>query len=1134
MGQKGARFVQVFSGGFMTVRHILMFGVVLLVLGASSVSAADYVRFDQQTNNGPVNARESRNIRYEMVGTSLAITVILDSTDPASPLYMKLTFRNYNGVGIYTLGSGTLWRYGQRSDQIFTCQSGQAEVTRIDSVTNRIYGTFDWYGTATLQNGTDLTVRIRDGAFDVQIKPEIQLVATPKAGTTLKPKETGVFVIAAKKRFTNTLVSGAKIALTYPSNIFETEPTDLVTATDGTIRLNLKVKESVVDGEYRIIAKGSKDGFLDGVGDTITFKIDASGRYWFAKCNGVSWLVFDAGADSAWEDGGAPYIEADGPNVMIGEIFKVSGLVRIDTTAYSIVGNGRVWVSALGKDFTFYDGPFSFRIVPCGAALDFLSAALVEKFTGGLIKDTKFLFQESNGSVAGGKLTFTVEGPENSSQGCNPDPKGAIWTPNKDRSWPMELAFMKVDDKYEISANIGVKDLSLGPSVCLNSASLFYNFQKDSAVFNAEMKTPWFEKGTLGATVKDGKPHSGKVGLTFNTCLPLPETPFCWKGGEVTIENFVNLNPFAMSIKGLFEVTGKPDICEFDVTVGTKFPPVILTGDASVRFLKFEALSTEKPWQMESSVGIEFDMDKMGITLKGSTKAFHLGGEYMIEGSETRSVSFFNGLHIMGTLDAQLKVPNLSKELESELGLFGRFINQYTPLNIGKVSASLNLVEAGEQTMSVSYDLNNATAGLSAEAAAIMRRLGKGTMTIDFTKLPSASALSLDAGFTELYKAIFGKVESPKGDDDVQAIVTRDVIVQEGAEKLVVVISAEDGSLTSTLTAPSGTTYAASDESANLSYLVTPSGEIGLWVVDEPVAGQWTVSVTDPGSNDSIVVYAREAERPFAVTATQTGRRIVATWDSPGAPSSSTVTIVATDVAGERTGTPMMTVPESQGRAVIELTDSTAGCEFHIWARRNDPRSPADADVTGTFTNPKSRLTPPTAVTATTSLDGRGTVSWTSSPDQTIDMYAVVLRRSDGSDTVIASAYGADNRATFETEDVNGSTISIVAYDAAGRAGCPSQPVSLVVGVEDFVQSTSDFGLAPNPAGDRFSIVLKKSTSAQIDVVSTLGGVVASFSTEAGVTSPLTVNTSTWPTGTYLVRVTTDGQTTTAPLLIIR
>jgi len=304
------------------------------------------------------------------------------------------------------------------------------------------------------------------------------------------------------------------------------------------------------------------------------------------------------------------------------------------------------------------------------------------------------------------------------------------------------------------------------------------------------------------------------------------------------------------------------------------------------------------------------------------------------------------------------------------------------------------------------------------------------------------------------------------------------VNVQDGAEKLVVVISAADGSLTSTLTAPSGTTYTASDESANLSYIVTPNGEIGLWVVDEPVAGQWTISVTDPGSNDSIVVYAREAERPFAVTATQTGRRIVATWDSPGAPSSSTVTIVATDVAGERTGTPMMTVPESQGRAVIELTDSTAGCEFHIWARRNDPRSPADADVTGTFTNPKSRLTPPTAVTATTTLDGRGTVSWTSSPDQTIDMYAVVLRRSAGADTVIASAYGADNRATFETEDVNGSTISIVAYDAAGRAGCPSQPVSLVVGVEDFVQSTSDFGLAPNPAGDRFSIVLKKSISA--------------------------------------------------------
>lgn len=1114
--------------------------LVLFAAGAAVVTAQSYLSWQQQTGNGPVNDRESREVSYTFDGSSLVLTITTDTSTPDRPLFMQISLRNYVGIGTYTLGTGTWWRYGQRTDQTYRCLSGTFNVTRVDSVKNRIYGTFNWFGETTTPSGITLNVRISNGQFDILVKPKLVVTANPKTGTKLKPKEDGKFTITVTKEITNTPVSNATVEIKWPKNTFENTQTTYKTNSSGVATVEFKVAKSVADGDYEITAKATKENYDDSNEEKVTVTIDASRRYWYAKCNGISWLMFDAGEDSVWEDINDQIIEADGPSIAIGGFIKCNGTMRINKDANSVTGNGQLYIPLSdGTQFTLYSGAFGFGIFPCGELLDLTADALVQKFTGGRIKDTKISITEGLGEISGAKLSFTIEGPKNLSSGCNPDLKGAIWQANKELSIPIELSFTREGSNYFYTAKLGVTELSLGPSFCLKEANIAYDSKADSLSLGATAKCPMFEEAGFTAYMKKQTLEGGSVSIKFNSCIPFPETPFCWAGGSAAIDNINSLNPFKMTLQGLFGVIGKPELCEFDIHGGVQFPPVVFKGGASVKFINAKFLSEKNPWQMEAGVDCEIDLDKRSITFEGNEKMLHLGGDYFLTGKTVRSLAFFNGINLTGSNSATLQIPKLSQENAEKIGIAGKFINTYTPLHLGTVTAALRLIENGEKTLSVAYDLNNATGALSAEAKELMSRIGKGTLTVDFTKLPSASAVSFDGGFTALVKAFWGRPgETAKG-DNVQKTVSQEAVVPANSEMLMVMIDSKSADLKTTLTNPSGKTYNGSDEADSVLFSPAPEGNgITVWVVNNPAPGTWTISADNVGDSDSIAVYIRSAARPFAVTALQEGKTITATWDASGAPEKSTVSIFYYEPNTDYLkGIEIANVPESDGKAIITLADSTAPCEFLLWARRNDPTSLADAHIDGRFSNSKTYLLPPTNVTVIANQLGDAVVRWTPSPDLNVASYGIILRRLPLADTIIASAYGSDTVAEFSYTLTGSEQVLVKAFDSRGRAGCESQASTITVGVGEYAV-TGDHPVAvyPNPTRGTATVTVSSDFGTQateIVITDALGRVVATHSLRAGETS-FRVNTVSMPVGTYHIVVNNNTNSVHVPLTVLR
>ncbi|NQW29771.1 MAG: hypothetical protein HQ472_04595 [Ignavibacteria bacterium] len=894
--------------------------------------------------------------------------------------------------------------------------------------------------------------------------------------------------------------------------------------TDINALFPLKMKDEVATGDYTFAVIGKKVGYIDSDTLTVKFKVDSSERYYYTQCNGISGFEFDAGEGKKWEDGGGSSIISNGTEVRLMGLLLLKGAVTIDTAGggAKVSGQGDVYFDAVSfggavQPFFLRKGSFSFVAPNCGAILDFVSADIVSELSGGKIKEAKLEFLGIGTKAAGAKISGTYEFSKSEKEGCRADlPFGTVWAPGPGPKLNIELGFVTEGATTNCIVGGTVKDFTMGSSWCIKEIKILYDGPKDEISVSGKVKSPFFSEASGGIKFKNGTLNAD---FELERCIPVPDLPnVCWRGGGFEIENLFIGNPFKGSVNAKFgPYDPLKDLYLLTFECGVEDPPTKVSGSVKGNLLRIEALSDKKPFQVEitGTGSLEPALYKVGLDVTGG--AIHLGGDYFFKGKLGGSI----GLKpIVLTLAAEgsLTFPKLGEDEAKKLGYFGKFVNAYAPIPFGKASGSLIIHASGDRIGTLNYDLTGLIPPTqeSADLFAALRALGKGSLSVDFNRLPSPAAITIDAGFSNLLGGFFGRVQ--KADGQVQA-AEKMFDVPAGQDRLIITIQSQSAGVTTSLKNPMGVVYAKADTVKGVHKVVTPSGLMTLWIVKEPLPGTWTLTSPNAGPTDSISVQLLGPQPQLIMRATIVNNNLHVEWNSADLPSNASILLYTDDNNTGFDGTYLDSLGVGQQQKDYTLADSIAPCKFFVYGVLQSSQTALMQYAPDQLSNPVYTLKPPTGISALSNVSGNTTISWNMVTDPQVGSIGVFL---DGTDEFLTAVSSTETSATVQIDNHDAKRLRVVSLTLNGRRSCESEAIRIITDVEEdewnVVRTGGDMLLAvsPNPAfgSVRIKIAAAESTSGRL-VVSDANG---NFVFVQNVVSPtaddtITLDTTNFSTG---------------------
>ncbi len=1103
--------------------------LVAMLLGVASTWSADHsFIFKTRTDNGPVTERTAVRVGYTLVNQALTIVGDLDTTD-APVLGMIIQIPRYEGKKAtpYPLTGTTTYRYGRRSDQIFTCTNGSLTVTDVNPETGAVTATFQWTGVANLSSGISLRVTISEGRLVLGLKPKLTIATVPRAGVKVGPDEALPVKINISKE-NGDPVQGATVTIGGLATLFEgIEPTKTYT-TDvrGDVRINYKTKKDIEKGKYQLRIDAKKDKFEDANQLVYEVEVNERGRYWYAKCNGFPFHEFDAGEGERWKEDDV-FVVADGPVIWNG-IFRMEGPVRIDTTPNKFIVNCRsIRMDGSGDgamgDLVIVESTTAFAL-PCSNVINFGLDKLATKLSGGLIEKPVIELLGDGFQSNGIKIGATVVLGRNVWSGCNSD-NAKDDDPNEKAKFAIEgsATYSSIAPKrWTFTVSGELQSFAPVSALCINSAKVAYSSANDELDITGKARALCFASADIGIGFRDGKWNKGNFTFELENCIPIPETPLCFRGGGGSIENIQIGNPFKARIESTMELIGKDNIMQFTLGGGFEADPVAALLDGTLRLLKVEKISEAKPWQIEitASAKLGFDMSMRNPTLEitGGASVGHLGGDYILTG--TSKLTYAGTTDVFsGTVDGRCVIPTFAYtgEMKWPIKVLHECAKDILPIQVGTIKGVMSITPGAEQYMRANVDLGPIRARLSGALLELFEAYfgtGQAHIVLDFDKTfpleigPGVINLTIGTG-------------TAKAGDDVQA-KSASATVGSGVEALLVHLQGATGTVT--VRAPDGRSWNASTPADGVRRFDLPNG-FQLWTVQAPAEGVWTVTADEW---DSVLISARGGvvTSPFNIDVRREGSTLVVTWPKV---DGGTVAIQA-DVDGENfDGIPLVTAPSGDGSAVIQLADGQVPCSFYITAMRTLGGQLAEARSAETFAAQRVALMPPTNVAATRN-DRTGTtvVSWTPSESPDVRRYGVRLRRGSA-DTLVASATRFASSAEFTLDNSDGQ-VYVVAIGENGAVGCPSELGSITTSVQQADASSKALPY-PQPAttvvrlpidGDVTHWMLLDAQGRSVYGVATVNE------------SELTVDVSRVATGSYVLTVQTAAGRRTYPVMVVR
>ncbi len=1078
-----------------TLLRSFLAGLALLA-SVLTATAADTFTWKQRTNTGPVVDKEAPRLWYSMVGTTLTVTGVIDSTDLSNYLFMRLEIKDFKlEKGTYPLGTSTVYQYGARADMRFRNEGGSVTVTNVDHETNEITFTFAWNGYVKLQNDIELTIRITEGNCKVTIKPELSVVIRPSEKVKVKTDEVHrVTVYANKLLARDAMVKGATITLKHDGVVFEGEKTlTAVTGADGSAAFNLKARADIPGGKYTFTVNSKKSGFLDSKDSVFTFEVAPASRYYYSKCNGFPFFEFDAGDKEKFEDDGPPFILSTGNSVLMAGLIEVPGRVRIDTSG----GGAKVYIVSgvripdVGydgevKSYVLTEGAFTFIAPNCGVALDFAIGQLVSEISGGKIKEPKLELVGDPAGASGLKIGAKMELGKNTYEGCNADlPFGTVYQPNAAAAVAIELGFLKGPSGTSLIASGTLSNFTAAPTWCIKEAKAEYRGDSSYFAISGKIKNALLSEASGLIAFKMGGLQTVKIDFTLDRCTPIPQAPsVCWRGGGFAVDNISVGTPLKGSVNAKFgPYDPLKDLYLLTIEGGFESSPAKVYGKVTGNLLRMEKVSKAKPFQAEISGQIDLWPGELRGALTVDGKLLHLGGDYFVTGKYSIGLGL-DPVGVSATYDGSLKLPAIGADVLPKAGTLGKFINRWAPYPLGKVSGSLVMQPEGQQKATFTYDFRNIIppSPESNDLADALRAIGQGTFSVDFTLLPSPAAWDFDGNFNSLLTSIvFGGLTAKAGEEQIQA---NEQIVQvpEGQLSLVSIMETSVANPNITLVAPSGTVYTTSDADAGAYRVRTPDGRATMWVVTNPSAGSWTIRNPDATPTDTISVYGVLPLPTMGITAEISGNNLVATWTGERISADAIVQVFVDRNNDGFDGQLVGTGVWSNGSLSVPLQDSTIPCTFNVYAVVVGSSFGGSQYASGTFSNPRATLPVPQGISASSTSSGTTTITFAPVLDARVQSVVVIDSELD---SVLAAAYPFEGKVVAEISNHTSRKLRLASMNERGLLSCRSEEISITTSVNSEGPSASgsgySLGVHPNPV--RSSSVIRLTSVATESVL---------------------------------------------------
>jgi Leucine-rich repeat (LRR) protein len=773
--------------------------------------------------------------------------------------------------------------------------------------------------------------------------------------------------------------------------------------------------------------------------------------------------------DSEWESKEKNEVGTTG-KIRINNLLIFEGNMIIDTVSLAVKADGEFYMSeipipggTIGK-YSFCKGEYELKLAgEDGAITNFLDSKFdnLGQLFGIDLKLSK-LELVGGRNATGIKMDCTIGVPGISGSCGDTD----------DSQTEFELSGLEFSSSGIALEGVEVTDLGLFlDGYCLNNLTLSYDSENDIAIAGAHVELPF---GEIGGGFKLDQGYLDSIAWHLEAAKP----PFVIGTTTIGIKGFfghissITQPQIEIELGGIFSDITSENFYLINASGRTVWPSLFAVKGEG-QFLKPPLI--DKPYQVNGSVEMEYDHPGQLFTLNFDGKigtddeeTWLLQGEGMLKLSTK-----FSPPKIAGEVQGTMILPELDDEFPYN------WLNSMFPFPV-EASANSTFIWGRSRLLHGTATFQTDTYG--PYGLKYVMDLSKNYGDEDYLWFET----------TIEKKSARLKSGSESGE------LVEEAVIAEHTEFAVFGILSDTKAPASTLTAPTGKTYTGSSDEDNVVYSLSEDEKEAFWTMLNPEAGKWEIILHDPAENDSIMVFARQADPELNLSMTQQGRRITVSWDPTPFTANQTLVLMLDDNDSGFDGFGIAEGPANTGELEFDMNDSLSACLYYLFAQVSDDSSTLMDYADGTVYNPKATLAPPVILEASYDPEsGITTVCYENSVDPNTVGYILEITDPAGNDSLYAILNARSTFTELVVEGYENKAVVMTSFDRNGLQGCPSEAMEIYsTSTEDVtIPEIANPGLAfyPNPTTGYGTIKysLPKDTYCRINITDFTGSVVA-------------------------------------------
>lgn len=393
---------------------------------------------------------------------------------------------------------------------------------------------------------------------------------------------------------------------------------------------------------------------------------------------------------------------------------------------------------------------------------------------------------------------------------------------------------------------------------------------------------------------------------------------------------------------------------------------------------------------------------------------------------------------------------------------------------------------------------------------------------------------------SETERQIFIAIEEKSG--KIQSEVSKTFVVPQNTDFVVIEVKSQGQAPVTKLKTPVGKEYSSAAAGENILLTKTEDGKEVFWSVLSPSKGNWSVTLENPASNDTIITYLQEKKSDFKFAMNQEGSNIQLTWDVAQVDTGQIVNVMFDNDLDGFDGFRVTSANAKNGELSFTLDEDYTNCSYYLYVQLVDKNFVTETYAGKAVENHQYSLAPPANFTSEYNPEkGEFDFKWELNPLPAIEGYILSITDESGKDSVFAILNKSAKNVSLFIEDFETKTAKIESFSNDWKIGCPSASIELITNAEDFsmtIETAKKLMVYPNPTNGFCTIryFVPRDSRCEITVFDINGRKIAHPVAEFQPKGfhQVDFQYKNVPNGIYLIRFTNDFETVTEKSILNR